>query len=850
MRSRRGSLTSLRGEMSVPYSGTPYAGFNSANNKRAAKVEEEGDGGLVKGLMFGLINGGVLIPSMVGFTSIIYKDPFFTDDKHNYLPLGIKLVFLSSAIHQLCFLLFSNLKFAIGQVQDAGLIFLSTMAVIIVDNMEHTDDPSKVMTTTVVSLAVCTAVLGLLLVVIGKLKLARLVQYLPLPVVGGYLAYIGFFCGLSGMRLTTGQTVGKATDLVNVMNVDSLILMLPALFSTATLVAIRKKCTNPYLFPLCLILMPVIFFSILEISGISMQEARDDGWVCKETPTPAVADVLHLFDLNKVVWSAAFPDILPTFFAMFAVVAFGATLDVAAIQFELGKPLDYDSELTTVGYSNIISGCLGGYTGSYNFSKTIFALRNGVRSKWNGIVVCVVEFAVFFAPIDLLSMLPRFLFGSVLLFVAVDLMFEWLYLSFFSLPKSEFSILWLTFIFINIWGLQRGMILGFVFSALLFIYNYSSTSNVTLIQNPRSLAVRSKADRRVLETEGGARVVALSLSGYFFFGTVISTIIKVQKHVIVEQDESPSVETQEPGEAVDELRLAFLDNAVSGGDVDQEEANQLTPPARSKKLCHLHESESGPTACKNVEKTQYVVLDMSRASGIDATCARACFFTILQNLNRHNIQLVFAGLTPKIEQTLRANDVLSPEPESDSNEENNSVASTPGELELEFESASMSGSDTITEEKLYAIHFPSIEHALEWCEEELLALTDQTESALDHHTFFDTEKLQMIKERYFEKVHVNPGDVLFTRGDKANKVYVLEAGRIDRKDTSRGYSDGSLVGLDDFCVDGSYHYTAVADRHCKLSVLPIETFEKMKQENPALAMYLYQAFFKAAVVSN
>lgn len=45
-----------------------------------------------------------------------------------HLALLAKLLFLSSAIHQLIFVLASSLPFAVGQVQDVGLIFLSAMA--------------------------------------------------------------------------------------------------------------------------------------------------------------------------------------------------------------------------------------------------------------------------------------------------------------------------------------------------------------------------------------------------------------------------------------------------------------------------------------------------------------------------------------------------------------------------------------------------------------------------------------------------------------------------------------------------------------------------------------------------
>ena len=44
-----------------------------------------------------------------------------------------------------------------------------------------------------------------MLIVIGKLRLASLAQYLPVPVVGGYLAYIGFYCGQAGLAMMANE---------------------------------------------------------------------------------------------------------------------------------------------------------------------------------------------------------------------------------------------------------------------------------------------------------------------------------------------------------------------------------------------------------------------------------------------------------------------------------------------------------------------------------------------------------------------------------------------------------------------------------------------------------------------
>lgn len=43
---------------------------------------------------------------------------------------------------------------------------------------------------------------------IGKWRLAQLVMYVPLPVVGGYLGYVGYFCVAGGAALAAGVEVG------------------------------------------------------------------------------------------------------------------------------------------------------------------------------------------------------------------------------------------------------------------------------------------------------------------------------------------------------------------------------------------------------------------------------------------------------------------------------------------------------------------------------------------------------------------------------------------------------------------------------------------------------------------
>jgi len=97
-----------------------------------------------------------------------------------------------------------------------------------------------------------------------------------------------------------------------------------------------------------------------------------------------------LYNFSLVDWNML-PQQILRLISMFLVVAFSSSLDVAAIEMEMGLPLDYNRELNTVGLANIFSGLTGGYTGSYIFSQTIFTMRRGFIRGLTAIPWCFAK---------------------------------------------------------------------------------------------------------------------------------------------------------------------------------------------------------------------------------------------------------------------------------------------------------------------------------------------------------------------------------------------------------------------------------------------------------------------------
>jgi hypothetical protein len=287
-------------------------------------------------LIYAIVNVIIAVPGLFGYAAVIFNNPIY----NSHMNALSKLLIFSSLIHQLGFLLFSSLSFAIGTVQDAGLIFLSTMANTIANTMKddgHTDD--EILSTTLALLCSSTAALGLVLIVMGKFRLADAVSYLPMPVVGGYLAFIGYFCVQAGTSLCIGKPMMSIVDWDVLFDPHNLLLATPGLLAGLVLTLTSRLATNSGVLPLVMVAIPALFYVILWICGTSLNEARDMGWVGETSPPVPMSDLLKLIDFRQVRWDLIL-EIIPTWFGMVFVVSFASCLDVAAISIDMGKPLD------------------------------------------------------------------------------------------------------------------------------------------------------------------------------------------------------------------------------------------------------------------------------------------------------------------------------------------------------------------------------------------------------------------------------------------------------------------------------------------------------------------------------
>ena len=110
-------------------------------------------------------------------------------------------------------------------------------------------------------------------------------QYVPLPVVGGYLGYVGYFCLAAGIGQGAGVEVASLASWANLLAPAALARLAPTLAAAAVLVITMARARGPWALPAVLVALPAAFYAVLLATGTSLAEAQDAGWALKPQVT-------------------------------------------------------------------------------------------------------------------------------------------------------------------------------------------------------------------------------------------------------------------------------------------------------------------------------------------------------------------------------------------------------------------------------------------------------------------------------------------------------------------------------------------------------------------------------------
>jgi SulP family sulfate permease len=299
-----------------------------------------------------------------------------------------------------------------------------------------------------------------------------------------------------------------------------LVHWLPALaFAVILLVAVRVV-KRPLVIPAVIAIGLVLFVAVSVVTGSSLDEVRDGGWLLGPFETAQLWN-LHTFD---ALGAADWPSVLeswPKIVAAVFVATMALLFNVSGTELVLDRDLDTNRELRDAGVLNVVSGALGGIPGYHALSLTALTERMKVDARAAGLIAATVPLAAVVFGGSIVGLIPRVIVGGVLMFLGLAFLVEWVWDKRKLLPPLEYGVVLVILLAVIVWGFLLGVVIGLVLAAVLFAMSYGRIELVREVafgETYRSNVDRPAEERAELRTLGD-QVQILRVTGFIFFGS-------------------------------------------------------------------------------------------------------------------------------------------------------------------------------------------------------------------------------------------------------------------------------------------------------------------------------------------
>lgn len=500
--------------------------MNFINNLIAEIAQDLKSERLLPGVTSGLVVGLIDILIAISFAALI-----FTGELSNYVVHGIWFALIGTIITGIFIAMMTTIPGTVGGNQDAPAAILAVMSAGIVASMPENTVGEEKFATVAVTIALTTLLCGVFFLGLGYFKLGGLVRFLPYPVVGGFLAGTGWllFTGSINMMADFPPTISGLSDL---FQAETTLLWLPGLVLAIILMAVTNRYNHFLLLP-CLVLGAVIiFYLVIWLAGFPIAVISEQGLLLGPLPEGNLLRPFSYSALAQVNWQAILGQ-SGSVVVVLAISTMSLLLNSSGLELEAEGDMDINHELRAAGAGNLFAGLFAGLIGFQQLSLSAMNHRIGVKTRLAGFTAVLVCIAALVLGTSFISLFPRFVLGGLLMYLGFTFLYEWVYQTWFKLPKADYFVILLILGVIASVGFLEGVAVGILAAIVLFAINYSrvdvikhSLTTVTY----RSRMARPKLHQRLLR-RFGKQVLILELQGYIFFGTANQLLEQIRTHV-------------------------------------------------------------------------------------------------------------------------------------------------------------------------------------------------------------------------------------------------------------------------------------------------------------------------------
>ncbi|MFZ5682265.1 MAG: cyclic nucleotide-binding domain-containing protein [Bradyrhizobiaceae bacterium] len=677
-----------------------------------------------------------------------YSVLIFSGPLSEYLPYGIAATFIATAIIAIVVALGSTFPIAVGGPETSTAAVTAILATSVVEHITATDPSAHLLGPVLLTLSAATIITGLALCSLGLTRIGRAIRYVPYPVIGGFLGATALLIALGGVRVITNMSL-RFDNLASFADPMTMYELLAGIALAFTIYLTWHRSRNPLALPALLIAGVVVTHIVFNFAGISLEQAQALGWTFQSLPRATFSLPWHLGDIENYPWQAV-PGLIGNLIAVIFVTAISTLFNTTGLEVATSREANLERELNVAGAANILSGLFGGYAGCISLSRSLLNFNGGATGRLSGLTVAVIAVLMLVADPALLSFMPKFILGGLLIYLGVDQLNRWIIESRRRLSTIEYlSLLAIIFIIVK-WGFIAGVLIGTVIGCATFALSASRISSIKFGFNGaeyRSSLDRSQNDLALLAAHG-KEIHGLNLQSYLFFGS----------------------------------------------------ANRLYQHVK--------------TLLEHHPECRYLVFDFKLVTGIDSSAAYS-FAQIRRSAIENDVKLVLVNLPRAAEKMLRSGEFLA------------------GDI----------------------LVMPDLDHALEWCENEIIARhsgLEQEEGDLQgwFAGILGNEHDAAELARRCERLEVRAFETIARAGEPADSMLFILNGRIGViVDAGGGHSTRvrslgrhTTVGEMGLVARQPRSATIRAETDSVLYVLRADAFNAITASNPALGQKLLTYF--------
>ncbi len=328
-------------------------------------------------------------------------------------------------------------------------------------------------------LVVATILAGIIMILLGLLRLGSLIRYIPYTITVGFTfgiavtIFVGQWKDFFGLNMGSVPSdfvdkIRAYMEAIDTIHVPTLLIGILAL----AIQIVWPKVTDKIPGSLVAIVVTTLIVQLgnLDISTVGVLQGGKTNYVIDPS--------FPSFGLPRVSFNNV-KNLLSPAFTIAILASIESLLSCVVADGMIGSRHKSNAELIGQGVGNIASGLFGGIPATGAIARTAANIKNGGRTPIAGMVHAVTLLVILLVLMPFASLIPMTTLASVLIMVAYN-MSGWR--EFGRLckraPKSDIIVLVLTFLLTVFFDLVVAIEIGMVTAALLFMKRMSEVSHI------------------------------------------------------------------------------------------------------------------------------------------------------------------------------------------------------------------------------------------------------------------------------------------------------------------------------------------------------------------------------------